>query len=107
MFPKHRQGKALGSQVRQVINNFRLCFTKAKEDKLRQGDEDAGRIIVIRETSLATGVSEWVVKMAKNSSHERGCESPNNKRPNRSGTQRLDDFEKCALRRPVHTSHVC
>ena len=62
----------------------------------------------MKETSLATGTSEWAVKMArmKKTSGEGGCNSPNRRRPNRGETQCLDDFEKCALRRIVHTMYV-
>ena len=107
MFSKHKQGKPLGSQVRPVVNNVRLYFAKTKDDKIKEGDETARCINVMKETSLATGISEWAVKMArKKTSEEGGCDSPNRRRPNRVETQCLDDFEKCALRRFVHTMYV-
>ena len=93
--------------MRQVVNNVRLYFAKTKDDKIKEGDETARCINVMKETSLATGISEWAVKMArKKTSGEGGCNSPNRRRPNRGETQCLDDFEKCALRRLVHTMYV-
>ena len=65
MFSKHKQGKPLGSQVRQVVNNVRLYFAKTKDDRIKEGDEMARCINVMKETSLATGISEWAVKMAR------------------------------------------
>lgn len=107
MYYKLQQGKALGSQVRQVVNNVYSYFAKRKEDRLKQGDEDARCTNVTRETSSATGVSEWAVKMVKKkSSEEGGCESPARKRPNRADIEWFDDFEKCALRRLVHTMYL-
>ena len=41
MFSKHQQGKPIGSQVRQVVNNVRVYFAKTKEDKIKKGDEKA------------------------------------------------------------------
>ena len=106
MFSKHHRGKPLGSQARQVVNNVRLYFAKKKEDQVGQGDEEARNTNVTKVTSLATGVSEWTVKMAKKkTSGEGGCESPKRTRPDRTQLE-FDDFEKSALRMLVHTMHM-
>ena len=102
-----KSGKFIGSQCREVVYNVYRYFFEARENKLRDGDEDAYQTSPLKQTATASGVSYTTARRVKKEMEDGGaCASSARPRSGRPKSINLDDFEVCALRRVIHDMYI-